>query len=315
LACVAGGRVQICSSHDIDRPSVIGFFSPRILIPTHLAATLSAAQLEQIVLHEIGHLRRRDDWMNLLQKLVLAVMPLNPALAWVERRMCLERELACDDSVLARTRAPRAYAYCLTSLAESRLAHRATSLSLDAWGHRSELSRRVESILAGSWRTNPRRVYTAAGVAFVVICGGAAGLSRCPQLVAFTPIAASQPPAATSAYSDLTRHITFPASLPHATLVKATASVSGQGSGLVGDGIQPPPRTRTIKRSHPAPALLRTAAYQERSDPHHMHARSFMVFAPPTGGATAGMILTVGYDGRLTGAAVPTPDGWFLIQL
>jgi beta-lactamase regulating signal transducer with metallopeptidase domain len=107
----AGFRgVELCTSKDVDRPSVIGFFSPRILIPEELFARLTTAEFGQIVLHEVGHLRRRDDWINLLQKLSLVLVPLNPVLMWVERRLCLERELACDDDVLRLTKAPKAYA-------------------------------------------------------------------------------------------------------------------------------------------------------------------------------------------------------------
>ena len=141
--------VQICTSNEVDRPSVIGFFSPRILIPKELFAKLTTAEFGQIVLHEVGHLRRADDWINLLQKVSLVVFPLNPVLMWIERRLCLERELACDDDVLRLTKAPKAYATCLTNLAEHRLSRRAAVLSLGAWEKRSELSRRVHSILRG----------------------------------------------------------------------------------------------------------------------------------------------------------------------
>ena len=108
---------------------------------------LTTAEFGQIVLHEVGHLRRGDDWINLLQKLSLVVVPLNPVLIWIERRLCLERELACDDDVLRLTKAPKAYATCLTNLAEQRLGRRAAALSLGAWEKRSELARRVHSIL------------------------------------------------------------------------------------------------------------------------------------------------------------------------
>ena len=118
----AGFRgVEVCTSSDVDRPSVIGFFSPRILIPEELFDRLTTAEFGQIVLHEVGHLRRGDDWINLLQKLSLVLVPLNPVLMWIERRLCLERELACDDDVLRLTKAPKAYATCLTNLAEHRL--------------------------------------------------------------------------------------------------------------------------------------------------------------------------------------------------
>ncbi|HEY0786949.1 MAG TPA: M56 family metallopeptidase, partial [Acidobacteriaceae bacterium] len=55
-------KVQVCTTEAVDRPSLAGFFSPRILLPPSLLAALSAAELEQILLHETEHLRRRDDW-------------------------------------------------------------------------------------------------------------------------------------------------------------------------------------------------------------------------------------------------------------
>ena len=114
----------VCLSDEIDRPCVVGFCAPRILIPTSLWGRLSPEQLQQIVLHETAHLGRADDWINLLQKLSLVAFPLNPVLLWIERELCIERELACDDQVLKATGARRAYAACLTNLAEHRLLQR-----------------------------------------------------------------------------------------------------------------------------------------------------------------------------------------------
>ena len=102
-AVVLGRKIQICTTDEVDRPSVIGFFAPKILIPTWLLQKLTPEEMTHVVLHEAGHLRRADDWLNLLQKIALVVFPLNPALAWVERRLCLERELACDERVLRAT--------------------------------------------------------------------------------------------------------------------------------------------------------------------------------------------------------------------
>ncbi len=60
MLAAAGVRgVELCTSKDVDRPSVIGFFSPRILVPEELFAELPVEELEQVVLHEAGHLRRR----------------------------------------------------------------------------------------------------------------------------------------------------------------------------------------------------------------------------------------------------------------
>ena len=79
---------ELCLSDEVERPSVFGFFHPRILLPAALMERLTPQELEQVVVHEMEHLRRSDDWTNLFQKIALMVFPLNPALLWVERRLC-----------------------------------------------------------------------------------------------------------------------------------------------------------------------------------------------------------------------------------
>jgi hypothetical protein len=198
----AGRRAQICTSEEVDRPTVIGFFSPKILIPAWLLEKLTAAELEQIVLHEAGHLGRADDWMNLLQKIALVVFPLNPALAWVERRLCFERELAVDERVLqalaGRAGAAKAYAACLATLAEYRLGRRALALALGAlgreshpsrqagWGPRSELGRRVGRILRRGEGMKPLHSRLVLGGAMLGLLVAATGFERCPQVVSFS---------------------------------------------------------------------------------------------------------------------------------
>jgi Zn-dependent protease with chaperone function len=229
-------RAELCTSAEVNRPSVIGFFSPRILIPAWLIAKLTEEELDQIVLHETGHLRRADDWINLLQKIGLVLFPLNPALLWVERRLCFERELACDDAVLELTNAPKSYATCLTSLAEHRIARldtarRSLSLSLGALGRQSELGRRIHSILQPSQRMSPAQARFAVGIAALLLLGGTAELARCPQLVSFAPsaqIAASaplrlSPDSPSSPHQPAAFHI---ASAPHETLLKVSEPVT-----------------------------------------------------------------------------------------
>jgi beta-lactamase regulating signal transducer with metallopeptidase domain len=223
-------KVQICTSVDVSSPSVIGFFSPRILIPTTLFESLTAPELEQIVLHEMGHLRRGDDWINLLQKLGLVLFPLNPVLMWIERRLCVEREMACDDDVLRVTRAPKAYAQCLTNLAEQRLDQPIASLSLGAWERQSELSRRIYSILRrgeGMGRTQARVVL---GVLVLALLGGATEVSRCPGIVSFGPPSGASPLAANDAQV-LPVAQYYPTASPlqgsaHETLLRASMPVS-----------------------------------------------------------------------------------------
>ncbi len=81
----AGGRVirtaELCISAEVERPSVFGFFHPRILLPGALRERLTAEELEQVVVHEMEHLRRGDDWTNLLQKAALRGVSSEPGSA------------------------------------------------------------------------------------------------------------------------------------------------------------------------------------------------------------------------------------------
>jgi beta-lactamase regulating signal transducer with metallopeptidase domain len=189
--------VAVRLSDAVDAPSVIGFFRPAVVIPRALWSELAPADLRQIVLHEMAHLDRRDDWTNLLQKLLRALYPLNPALVWAERHLCREREQACDDAVLDAAGNARAYATCLTKLAEVKLVRRVASLAPGFWQRHSELAARVENILHRRRRLGPAfsRGLVAAGLA--VALSGALMLQLCPGFISFTassPVAAAVQP-------------------------------------------------------------------------------------------------------------------------
>jgi beta-lactamase regulating signal transducer with metallopeptidase domain len=187
VAQIGRARVQICSTQMLERPGVIGFLAPRILIPEWLLERLTPEELKQVVLHEVEHLRRHDDWTNLAQKLLMVVFPINPALWWMERKLCREREMACDEGVVRVTHAPRAYAACLASLAERGLQQRAEALSLGAWQRRSELAHRVHGILLRKKALRPVASATLLGALGCGLVAGSVEFARCPQLVTFVP--------------------------------------------------------------------------------------------------------------------------------
>ena len=186
----AGRRAELCTSAEVERPSVFGFFGPRVLLPPALLERLTAQELRQVVLHEMEHLRRGDDWTNLLQKIGLVLFPLNPALLWVERQLCAERELACDDRVLHATGARKAYAVCLTRLAEYSMLRRSVSLVLGAWERQSELVSRVHRILRRPTQSmSGKQAMVLTGSLLLGVAAGAMVLARSPQLVSFSTLA------------------------------------------------------------------------------------------------------------------------------
>jgi BlaR1 peptidase M56 len=322
-ALVAAGRrgATVCTSADVDRPSVIGFFSPRILIPREMFERLTTSELEQIVLHEVGHLRRADDWINLLQKISLVLVPLNPVLLWIERRLCFERELACDDAVLRFTKAPKAYATCLTNLAEQRLGRRSEALSLGAWEKQPELVRRVHSILRRSEGMSRTQAGVVMSVLVLGLVGGAAELSRLPQVVSFSGGATTLREEEQSfapgdaVYQPVAFHpsarMVPAAGVAHETLLKASMPV-GTATQI------PQHKTQvTAKRRRPMHAASLMRVKQNRAMQQTRQMERWVVLTSWEESSRPRMVLTVSGERVFSSsfAAVPTEGGWLVIQL
>jgi beta-lactamase regulating signal transducer with metallopeptidase domain len=185
--CQAVRPVELRTSSSIRVPSAVGFFHPVILIPDWAFGELSAEELRAIVLHEFAHLRRWDDWTNLIQKIVRAVFFFHPAVLWIEKRLSLEREMACDDAVLAETESPHAYARCLISVAEKSFVRRSVALAQAAISRAPDTSLRIAQILDLD-RPKATRVFKPA----LVAVGGMMMVSflvlpDAPRLIAFQP--------------------------------------------------------------------------------------------------------------------------------
>jgi beta-lactamase regulating signal transducer with metallopeptidase domain len=145
-------RVKLLVSEDVSVPTALGFFRPAVVLPTWALRELSADELKVIVLHELAHLRRWDDWTNLAQKFMKALFFFHPAVWWIDSRLALEREIACDDMVLDQTTNARTYAASLVSVAEKVVAEkmrmgRTLALAQNALGRVREVSQRVAQIL------------------------------------------------------------------------------------------------------------------------------------------------------------------------
>ncbi len=152
-------RIRVLVSPRIDTPMLIGWLKPIVLLPTAVALGFPQKQLELILAHELGHLRRYDHLVNLAQALLETLLFYHPVVHWISREVRNERELCCDVLVLRLTRGePREYARTLAALEELRQPSR---LALAASG--GVLIERVRRIVGmpaprfGLDRSNPAR--------------------------------------------------------------------------------------------------------------------------------------------------------------
>ena len=141
-------NVSLRVSTECKSPVVLGFLKPVILLPAD--AGLEAS--EHVLRHELAHVCRRDDWANLVQQSIKALLFFHPAIRWVSKRISLEREIACDDQVLQSSLRPRAYALLLADLA-GRM--QPSVLAPGVSTNQSQLKQRIDMILNSNRNTSP----------------------------------------------------------------------------------------------------------------------------------------------------------------
>jgi beta-lactamase regulating signal transducer with metallopeptidase domain len=177
--------VALLQSKTARVPMAVGFFRPAVILPQWVMAELSANEISAILIHEFAHLRCWDDWTNFFQKLVRAGFFFHPSVWWVDRRLALEREIACDDAVLAATNQAHDYARCLVDLAEKSLVRRSLAMAQAAVHRVQHISVRIGKILDSS-RPHATRV---SKIALADVAGLAGlcliALLQSPALIAF----------------------------------------------------------------------------------------------------------------------------------
>ncbi len=163
-------RAELMICDELAGATVLGFQRPCIALPTSLVQALRVEDLDQILLHEQAHVERRDDWARLAQALLQAVLWIHPAVPFIGRALNRESEMACDESVIARTGLPKAYARCLLVAAEVRGRIRLAPAVVPAlFGSQHDLVRRVDRLL--HTKESTRR-----GVSWLVVAGAACAI-------------------------------------------------------------------------------------------------------------------------------------------
>jgi hypothetical protein len=141
---------RVFLSRAVSEALVVGFWRPIVLVPAAWASDMPLVVLEAIVAHELAHIRRFDLWVNLLQRLVEALLFYHPAVWWVSRQLRLEREMCCDELAVAATGRRVEYAETLELVARERLAGVRPALAAGIRGESNmKLLARVKNVLGG----------------------------------------------------------------------------------------------------------------------------------------------------------------------
>jgi beta-lactamase regulating signal transducer with metallopeptidase domain len=159
-------RVALYRSSIQLMPVTTGILVPSIVIPAD-ADTWDTDRRRAVLLHELAHIARHDCLTQLLSAIACAVYWFHPGVWYVARRLRIERELACDDRVLAAGAHAQEYAGHLLELAYAWSGRRAPALVVGMASSR-KLEGRMRAVLDPARnRTAPSRRMWLVGTALI----------------------------------------------------------------------------------------------------------------------------------------------------
>jgi beta-lactamase regulating signal transducer with metallopeptidase domain len=312
-------------------PAVMGAVRPRVVLPVDFEERYDAAERALILEHEVTHLRRQDPRVIGVAVILRSLAWFNPLAYVAVRRLRIDQELACDETVVTRfPDARRAYA---RALAKSQLADRPLPLGC-YWpsGTRHPLLERIAML-----KTNPvdSRRRTAGAAALVLLCGASGmaawaanpvdviyeGREAAPTEVAAAPL--PQPPAAAKAKAPeatapAPQAAETPAALPAEVCLNNGCGETSKPMPEVAPDCSPFPGCRV---DYVGPARIRSytafAKYYDGNKPLMIQGR--VVEVRMTDGLQAELIVEHGEDGkrfRVTGgdSAGLTPEARAIIE-
>jgi beta-lactamase regulating signal transducer with metallopeptidase domain len=144
------GRSKLLVLSGASSPATFGWIRPTIVLPD-VCLEQDRSELENILRHELHHVRRWDFVWNGFAVACRALVFFHPAAWYAVRRMQFDRELACDLAVVSDSPKGRAkYAECLIHFARLNSAQDSRNWGIDFAASSEHLKARVHSILAGS---------------------------------------------------------------------------------------------------------------------------------------------------------------------
>jgi hypothetical protein len=132
--------VRVLQTDAFDIPCTWGLRRPVILLPRQ-ADGWSAEQLDAVLLHELGHVRRLDGLFVILARIACALYWFHPLAWWVHRRSREDAERACDLLVVEHGVAPARYARHLLEIV--RAAQDPPSVLAPTMASPSHMARRI----------------------------------------------------------------------------------------------------------------------------------------------------------------------------
>jgi beta-lactamase regulating signal transducer with metallopeptidase domain len=109
-------HVRLGVSDQIESPVTAGWWRPIVILPAALLTGMPPELLEALLAHELGHVKRLDYLVNLLQSAIEILLFYHPAVWWLSKQIRIEREQIADDLAARLLGEPRRLALALSEL-------------------------------------------------------------------------------------------------------------------------------------------------------------------------------------------------------
>jgi beta-lactamase regulating signal transducer with metallopeptidase domain len=162
-------RCELRLSAELSSPATCYWWHSHVLLPADLIARLNDDQLDDVLRHELLHVKRKDYLWDRLADVGCRLVFFHP-LVWLGyRHLRWERELACDHAVVREsTEARLRYAECLTMLARLFMERKKFSPGIKMFSSESLLAVRVRSLLNEPHAYSVSQVVARTGLAVIV---------------------------------------------------------------------------------------------------------------------------------------------------
>jgi beta-lactamase regulating signal transducer with metallopeptidase domain len=190
----AGRKVALRISDYVISPLAMGVWRATVILPMSAVMGMPREELEAVMAHELGHIRRWDYVWNLMQTAVESVLFFHPAVWWLSSTVRERREVCCDEIAVECCAGAAVYARALLRLEEQRTVNLRMAMALGGCG--GSLLGRIRKVLGEDMAMESRMtsgvsVATAGAVIMALLLGPKASTAvAAPVLSAVQPVVA-----------------------------------------------------------------------------------------------------------------------------